>query len=93
MSGPQGKARILICEDEVLIACALNKYGPLSPKQLRDLGTGPKTLAILNNNFYQWYSRIDRALYQITPQGAEDLKAFPEVVADCLEKLPEMHQG
>ena len=79
-------------ENAILIACALNQHGPLSPKQLRELGTGPKTLSILNKNHHQWFHRVERGIYQITPQGIEALKSYPEVVADCMVKLPEMNQ-
>lgn len=68
-------------ENAIHIACCLKKYGPLAPKKLRALGTGKKTLSILYNNYYGWFERVDRGIYQLSNQGATELKAFPELVA------------
>ena len=66
-------------ENAVLIASCLDRFGPLSAKQLRDMGTSPKTHAILYNNHYKWFRRIGRGLYEITDLGKESYKAFGEL--------------
>jgi hypothetical protein len=66
-------------ENAIHIACALEKYGPLSPKQLRDLGTGPKTLSILYDNHYGWFDHIATGLYALKPLGKEALKRYAKV--------------
>lgn len=67
-------------ENAIHIACCLQKHGPLAPKELRALGTGKKTLSILYNNYYGWFERVERGIYQLSAQGATELKAFPELV-------------
>lgn len=66
-------------ENAVLIACRLLEHGPLSPKQLREMGTGPKTGSILYNNHYKWFIRVERGIYALTAQGRQDLESYPEL--------------
>jgi hypothetical protein len=67
-------------ENAVHIACCLDQLGPLSPKRLRALGTGPKTLSILYSNFYGWFERVDRGLYALSARGRDELAEYPELV-------------
>jgi hypothetical protein len=66
-------------ENAIQIACYLDALGPMSPKQLRELGTGSKTLSILYSNFYGWFERIDRGVYAVTSRGGEDIKSYPKL--------------
>jgi hypothetical protein len=66
-------------ENAIQIACYLDVLGPMSPKQLRALGTGPKTLSILYSDFYGWFERIDRAVYALTARGGEELQSYSEL--------------
>ncbi|CAM3062424.1 DUF2161 domain-containing protein [Filibacter tadaridae] len=59
------------------IACSLERFGPLSAKQLRDIGTGEKTSSILIKNYYGWFERIRRGTYCITEKGISELKEYP----------------
>ena len=68
-------------ENVIHIACCLKKYGQLSPKKLREMGTGKKTLSILNKNFYGWFERVERGIYKLSDQGNEELHNFPELVS------------
>ncbi len=67
-------------ENAVQILCYLYKYGPLSIKQLKELGTGPKTSSILQNNFYGWFDRVTKGVYQLTSEGNRSLTDYPELV-------------
>ncbi len=66
-------------ENAIQIACYLEAMGPMSPKQLRELGTGPKTLAILYSNFYGWFERVDRGVYALQARGREELAGYGEI--------------
>ncbi len=66
-------------ENAIHIACCLKKHGQLSPKELRQMGTGKKTLSILNKNFYGWFERIQRGIYRLSTQGYKELGDFPEL--------------
>jgi len=74
-------------ENAIQIACYLDAMGPLSPKQLRDLGTGPKTLSILYSIFYGWFERVDRGVYALRAQGREELGEFAELAGQYREAV------
>jgi len=74
-------------ESAIHIACCLEKFGPLTPRQLRALDTGPKTTAILYGNYYGWFDRVARGLYAIAARGTEELAAYPDLVARYREPL------
>ena len=42
----------------IQIASLLQQHGPLSPKSLRQMGAGDKTLSILAKNYYGWFEKI-----------------------------------
>ncbi|MCB1691498.1 MAG: hypothetical protein KDI19_01970 [Pseudomonadales bacterium] len=72
-------------ETAILIACHLEARGPLSPKTLRELGTGPQTAAILQRNYYGWFERISRGVYRVNDAGIDATSRWPELRARCLE--------
>jgi len=67
-------------ESAIRIACCLCERGPMSPKDLRALGTGDKTLSILRGNVYSWFERVSHGVYALTSTGAKELSAYPELV-------------
>lgn len=73
-------------ENAIHIACCLEKYGELSPKKLRELGTSVKTQSILSKNFYGWFEKVDRGIYKLHPQGKKALDNYSET-ADYYKKL------
>lgn len=74
-------------ENAIQIACYLKKCGPLSPRQLKELGAGSKTGSIMQKNFYGWFERVTKGLYQITPEGSRSLSEYPELVDYYLKEL------
>ncbi len=58
------------------IARLLNEQGPLSPRDLRSLGSVPATGAILRKNYYGWFEKVNRGIYQISEKGKAALKSF-----------------
>lgn len=67
-------------EQAIQIATLLLKNGPMTPKALRACGTGEKTLSILTQNYYRWFERVERGVYQLTPTGRTELDQFAVVV-------------
>ncbi len=74
-------------ENAIHVACCLETHGPLSPRQLRDLGTGPKTQSILYNNHYGWFERVDRGLYGLRSTAKKELEKYSEIVDAIRQKL------
>lgn len=81
------KIRTAYKENCVQIACYLKKMGPLSPKALRELGTGEKTSSILTKNYYRWFERVKRGTYVISEKGKKELREHQELMEYFLKKL------
>ena len=79
-------------ENCIFIACCLLQAGPLSPKSLREMGTGEKTLTILNKNYYGWFDRIQRGMYMINDTGESELHKF-QALSDHYHKLVRETRG
>lgn len=69
-------------ECAIHIACCLEEHGPLAPRQLRALGTGAKTLAILYDDVYGWFERVGRALYALRPAARAELAQYPALLRE-----------
>lgn len=67
-------------ENAIHIACCLDLLGPSTPKVLRSLGTGKKTLSVLSKNVYSWFQRVSRGVYGLTPGGKNELCHYTELV-------------
>ena len=80
--GGSNRTKIMTAYKEscIHIACCLREFGPLSPKQLIQMGTGGKTSSILLKNYYRWFDRIKRGTYVLSDKGREELKEYPELV-------------
>lgn len=67
-------------EKSLYIACCLEILGPLSPKVLREYGSDlKKTNSILSKNFYGWFNRVSRGLYEITDLGRKAIKKYQDI--------------
>lgn len=76
-------------ENCIHIACCLERFGPLSPKSLREVGTGDKTFSILHKNYYGWFERIKRGTYIINEKGKTEMTLYPEIVEHYKRKIHE----
>jgi hypothetical protein len=75
-------------ESAIFVACCLYRLGPLSPKQLRNLGTDArKTTSILSENHYGWFEKVERGVYSITEKGKEALEEYKELSDYFCDKL------
>lgn len=64
-------------EQAIEIAYFLEAEGPTSPKNVKcDNIDKNKIQSILSKNYYGWFSRIDRGIYQVTTQWQQDKKAL-----------------
>jgi hypothetical protein len=50
--------------------------GPTPLRALREAGNVPKAAAILRDDVYGWFERVDRGVYGLTPKGVEVLAAL-----------------
>ena len=66
-------------ENAIHIACCLDKFGPMAPKKLREMGTGPKTQSILYMDVYGWFSRVKNGIYKVKKSGMREVKEHSEL--------------
>lgn len=67
-------------ESAIFIACILNKYGALSPKELKNFGTdNKKTNSILSENHYGWFNKVKIGIYEINDAGKNALGEYKEL--------------
>jgi hypothetical protein len=87
--GGSNRTKIMTAYKEncIQIASYLEYLGPLSPKELVEMGTGPKTSSILTKNFYSWFERVRRGVYVISEKGKEELKEFSDLVNYYIKQL------
>lgn len=62
------------------LAYYLKEQGPLSPLQLRELTGKQKTASILQKNYYDWFQRVRRGIYQISSEGEKALETYKKVI-------------
>lgn len=68
-------------EMAIHIACCLEKYGPMSAKKLKQLGTDQnKTYTIVHNNHYSWFDKISKGVYGISECGKQAIREYPGLV-------------
>jgi hypothetical protein len=94
VGGVTGKKLVTAYKEEVIhVAVALKKYGELSIKDLKKVGTSYKTSSILQNDFYGWFERVKRGTYKVSDKGVDELQSFNEVVEIYNRKIDEHESG
>lgn len=66
-------------EEALFVACCLEKYGECAIKKIRELGGSLRTTGILNSNFYEWFTRVDRGVYALSGKGRNELKKYTHI--------------
>ena len=75
-------------ESAIYIACCLDMYGPMSPKQIRELVTEDnKVISILSKNYYSWFDRVEKGIYMINDTGKAALKEYKQFAEYYNDKL------
>ena len=59
------------------LACAASLAG--GPRRTRDIRSAvPSASSILLRNVYGWFTRIERGIYKLTPEGTLALARWPQ---------------
>lgn len=86
-AGGSTRAPIMTAYRQQALACATAlQPGPLRPRDLKHLT--PKAAAILRDNVYGWFERIDRGIYGLTLAGTEALLRWGEAPTDTTDVIP-----
>jgi hypothetical protein len=93
--GGSSKTKIMTAYKEscIQIACYLEQSGPLAPKDLVKMGTGQKTQSILSKNYYKWFERIERGIYQISEKGRQELQEYPELTDYYMKEFDKIQRS
>ena len=62
-------------------AASLAANGPMKVAALRTACDAPNAAAILRDDFYGWFERVERGVYTLTPKGRRGLRQFGVKVA------------
>lgn len=80
-------------EKSIHIACCLEKFGQMSPKELRKLGTADKSADIMRNNYYGWFERVARGIYELSAKGKAELAGYKELTEYYQEQIANMAEN
>jgi len=70
------KTKIMTAYKEQTILIASELYEPKSIKELKAIHGFQKTSSILQKNFYNWFERVERGVYQLSEKGRKDLLQY-----------------
>ena len=48
----------------------------MKPSDLKIAADAPKAAAILRDDHYGWFERVERVIYRLTPRGRASLQQF-----------------
>lgn len=76
LGGSSTKVPLMTAYRQEALRCAgfLAKNGPMKVAALRLAADAPKAAAILSADYYGWFERTERGIYQLTPKGREGLQ-------------------
>ena len=61
-------------EKALQVACYVAQNRQVTPKQMRQEGMEDKMVSILTANFYRWFEKPERGVYQLSPAGKDALE-------------------
>ena len=75
------KTKIITAYKELAIALLIElKEGPRKTSYLKTIIGDPKVVNILQMNYYGWYERVSKGVYQLTEAGYQALDDYQHVV-------------
>lgn len=88
--GGSTKRKLITAYRERAIQCALALYfhGPSAPRIVRDLTHCPTAASMLRSNYYGWFRRASKGIYEITPAGLAALSEYGEVARVWAKQFP-----
>jgi len=86
-TGGVSKQKIITAYKELALETLyLLKDGPKTTKELRVKTKRKKVVSILQKNYYGWFERVSRGLYQITDLGMQALLDYDQVLKELLKE-------
>lgn len=81
--GGSTKRKLVTAYRERAIQCALalECHGPSAPRQVREWTGCPSAAQVLRANYYGWFRRPGKGIYELSPAGRSALAEYAEVAA------------
>ncbi|MBU1141216.1 MAG: hypothetical protein KKG64_01710 [Firmicutes bacterium] len=76
LGGSRGKKMTVYREKAIKIANAIEKYGTLSPKSIKEMTLVIETASILQKNYYGWFTHISRGQYGLSESGLKEIRKY-----------------
>ena len=78
LGGSSTKLPMMTAYRQEALRCAglLAKNGPMKPAALKLAADAPKAAAILRDDHYGWFERVERGVYRLTPRGRATLEQY-----------------
>ena len=78
LGGSSTKVPMMTAYRQEALRCAglLAKNGPMKVAALKLAAEAPKAAAILSQDHYGWFERVERGIYALTPAGKRSLAAY-----------------
>ena len=76
--GANPRKKIITSYRQAAVLCAelLSKSGPMRTKDVRDLAGIEKAGNLMRNNYYGWFEKINRGVYELTEKGKKEFKTY-----------------
>lgn len=68
-------------EEALRVAAYLREQGPAAPRSIAQATGLAQAGAILRKDYYGWFERVAKGIYQLTPKGDQALTLYADVVA------------
>ncbi|WP_239614957.1 DUF2161 domain-containing phosphodiesterase [Cohnella mopanensis] len=88
--GGSTKRKLITAYRERAIQCALalDCHGPSAPRQVRDWTHCPTAASQLQQNYYGWFRRVKKGVYELTPSGKAALLQYSDVTKVWANQFP-----
>ncbi|WEK55242.1 MAG: DUF2161 family putative PD-(D/E)XK-type phosphodiesterase [Candidatus Cohnella colombiensis] len=88
--GGSTKRKLITAYRERAIQCALalHYHGAAAPRQVKTWTGCPNAATMLRSNYYGWFKRISKGVYELAPSGQAALIEYAEVTAVWAAKFP-----
>lgn len=74
----------------IFIACVLERFGALSPKQISEYIGGEPVGGLLYRNNYGWFDRPQKGVYDINDKCRAEISDYPELLSYYTKKVSDL---
>jgi len=82
--GGTNKRSIVTAYRQDVLRCAylLKHHGALKASRIRDLSSVQNAARMLQRDYYGWFERVERGIYDLSPKGHSAIEKYSDVVSE-----------